>query len=118
MNGPWAGKWVLVTGASAGIGAAFARELAAGGANVVLTARRADRLRCLADELSSLHKVRSEIIAADLSNTAAPDQIFSFTTAKQIQVELLINNAGFGAHGEFAKTEPQRLLDMVQVNCT
>src|SRR5258705_506895 len=117
MGGPWAGKWALVTGASAGIGVALARELAAGGTNLVLTARRKDRLEKLAQELSSAHKIGVEIFAADLAQTDAPQQIFAYTQAKKISVDLLINNAGFGAYGAFATVETQRLLDMVQVNC-
>jgi short-subunit dehydrogenase len=118
MSGPWAGKWALVTGASAGIGVALARELAAGGTNLVLTARRTERLQQLAEELSAIHKIRVEVVPADLAQPEAPQQIFGFTSAKQIEIELLINNAGFGAYGEFAKAEPQRLLEMVQVNCS
>jgi len=117
MGGPWAEKWALVTGASAGIGVALARDLAAGGANLVLTARRKDRLEKLAQELSSAHKIGVEIFAADLAQTDAPQQIFAYTQAKKISVDLLINNAGFGAYGAFATVETQRLLDMVQVNC-
>src|SRR6202047_5580103 len=118
MSGPWAGKWALVTGASAGIGVALARELAVGGANLVLTARRKERLEELAHELSATHKIRAEVFAADLAQQDAPQQIFTFTLAKQIEIELLVNNAGFGAYGEFATSETQRLLDMVQVNCS
>jgi len=117
MGGPWAGKWALVTGASAGIGVALARELAVGGTNLVLTARRKDRLEKLAQELSSEHKIGVEIFAADLAQMDAPQQIFAYTQAKKINVDLLINNAGFGAYGAFATVETQRLLDMVQVNC-
>ncbi len=117
MGGPWAGKWALVTGASAGIGVALVRELAAGGTNLVLTARRKDRLEKLAQELSSAHEIRVEIFAADLAQTDAPQQIFAYTQAKKISIDLLINNAGFGAYGAFATVEMQRLLDMVQVNC-
>ena len=118
MSGPWAGKWALVTGASAGIGVALARELAAGGTNLVLTARRQERLKQLAQELSGAHKVRVEVCAADLAQTEAPQQIFAFTQAKKVDIDLLINNAGFGAYGAFAEVETQRLLDMVQVNCS
>src|ERR1700687_3480152 len=118
MNGPWAGKWSLVTGASAGIGVALARELAAGGANLVLTARRKERLEKLAQELSAAHKIRAEVFAADLAQPDAPQQIFTFTLAKQIEIDLLVNNAGFGGYGEFATADTQRLLDMVQVNCS
>jgi short-subunit dehydrogenase len=114
---PWKGKWALVTGASAGIGVALARELAAGGTNLVLTARRTDRLEKLARELASAHKISAEIIAADLSQPNAPGEILAFTLAKKMEIELLINNAGFGSYGEFANSDTKRLLDMVQVNC-
>ena len=114
----WRGKWALVTGASAGIGKAFAEELAARGANLVLTARRGDRLEELARSLSARNRVQTEIIIADLANPRAPEAIFAFTTQKAIQIDLLINNAGFGVYGEFYMLDSQRLLDMVQVNCT
>ena len=112
----WRGKWALVTGASAGIGMAFARELAAGGANLVLTARRLERLEALAAELTAKHNTRVEVCAADLADPDAPDDIFAFTGSKGVVVDLLVNNAGFGAYGEFPTVELERLLDMVQVN--
>ncbi len=112
----WRGKWALVTGASAGIGWAIAAELAAGGSNLVLTARRRERLEELAAELRSRHKVSVEILAADLARSSAAGEIFSFTQGKGIAVELLVNNAGFGAYGEFAKLDVARQLAMVQVN--
>jgi short-subunit dehydrogenase len=115
--GNWFGKWALITGASAGIGVALAEELASGGTNLVLTARRKDRLDELARRLTAAHKVRSEIFPADLADPTAPEKIFSFTKEKGIEIDLLINNAGFGAYGEFHSVEKQRLLDMVQVNC-
>ena len=113
---PWRGKWALVTGASAGIGSALAEQLAAQGVNLLLTARRADRLARLADDLAARHKVQTEVYAADLTRPQAPGEIFRFTEQKRLPIELLINNAGFGAYGEFRKQEAQRLLDMVQVN--
>jgi short-subunit dehydrogenase len=113
----WKGKWALVTGASAGIGVALARELAAGGTNLVLTARRQDRLEALARELASTHKISAEIFGADLTQSSAPEDIFAFTLAKKIEVDLLINNAGFGSYGEFTNADTKWLLDMVQVNC-
>jgi uncharacterized protein len=118
MKPVWQGKWALVTGASAGIGKALAAELAAGGTNLVLTARRRDRLQELAKQLSSKHKVGTEICEADVAKPSAPEEIFQFTRAKGIAVDLLINNAGFGQYGELSSIEPQRLLDMVQVNCS
>jgi short-subunit dehydrogenase len=118
MTSEWRGKWALVTGASAGIGQALARELAAGGANLILTARRLDRLEQFAAELKSGSGVATEVVAADLAQTGAPEKIFAFTKDRRIAVQLLVNNAGFGQYGEVPQVEPQRLLDMVQVNCS
>jgi len=111
----WQGKWAVITGASSGIGAAFAKELARGGANLVLTARRRDRLEQLARELAAQH-CRVEICRADLASETGPRDIFEFTQSKGIEVELLINNAGFGAFGEFRKSDLARQLEMVRVN--
>jgi uncharacterized protein len=115
---PWAGKWALVTGASAGIGTALAEELARGGTNLILTARRRERLEELAQKLAATHKIQTRIFVADLTKADAPEKIFQFTKEQGIEVELLINNAGFGAYGEFPTVEPSRLTDMVQVNCS
>jgi uncharacterized protein len=114
----WQGKWALITGASAGIGMALARELAAGGTNLVLTARRRDRLAGLAGELSAKHKIRTLVCVADLAHALGPQEIFSFTADKKIAIDLLVNNAGFGAYGEFQKTSIDRLVEMTQVNVT
>lgn len=113
----WQGKWALVTGASAGIGLELASQLAAGGANLVLTARRTDRLTELANELRTKHKIQTEVFSADLAQFHAPDEIFGFTEGKRLPIDVLINNAGFGAYGNFYQVERQRYLDMVQVNC-
>jgi short-subunit dehydrogenase len=113
----WRGKWALITGASAGIGVALANELAAGGTNLLLTARRKDRLEELARTLEQKNKIKTAVFAADLADVNGPEQIYGFTREHNIQVELLINNAGFGAYGELHTVEAKRLLDMVQVNC-
>jgi hypothetical protein len=118
MHNDWHGKWALVTGASAGIGVALATQLAAGGTHLVLTARRRDRLEELSRQLKEAHGIQTEIFVADLSRPDAPEKIHAFTRQKGIAIDLLINNAGFGQYGELAEVEPQRLLDMVQVNCT
>lgn len=114
----WRGKWALVTGASAGIGEAFAKLLAAGGANLVLTARRVDRLEELASKLQSEHQVRVECFPADLEQPDAPSQIFDATVEKGITVDLLINNAGFGVYGEFGEGDLDRELGMIRLNCS
>src|SRR5690349_7463009 len=111
----WSGKCALVTGASAGIGKALAEELAAGGANLVLTARRTDRLQEIAKTLAATHRVRTEIFSADLTQPDAPAKIFDFTRQHAIAIDILVNNAGFGAYGEFPTVELSRLLNMVQV---
>jgi short-subunit dehydrogenase len=118
MTSEWRGKWALVTGASAGIGQALARELATGGTHLVLTARRGERLQELAQKLASAHQIRTEAFVADLAQSEAPEKIFQFTESKRIEIDLLINNAGFGYYSEFTSADKQRLLDMVQVNCT
>ena len=113
----WKGKWALVTGASAGIGKALAEELAKGGTNLLLTARREGRLRSIASELSSKHDIRSEVLVADLAEPSAPHAIFQFAQQKGLVIDLLVNNAGFGQYGELHSTDTDRLLQMVEVNC-
>ena len=117
MNQEWKGKWALVTGGSSGIGVALAKQLAAGGTHLVLTARRRERLEEHARTLQQSHGIRTEVFAADLARPEAPPEIYDFTKQKGIEIDLLINNAGFGQYGELTEVEPQRLLDMVQVNC-
>jgi len=90
----WRGKWALVTGASSGIGWALAEELAAGGTHLVLTARRRQRLAKLRRELSSTHDVEIEVLAADLGEPKAPEEVLAFTKERGITVDLLVNNAG------------------------
>jgi uncharacterized protein len=113
----WRGKWAVVTGASAGIGVALARLLAAGGTNLVLTARRRERLEKLAGELSAAHKIQVEIATADLERTEGPADIYAFTAGKRLEIDLLINNAGFGNYGRFDQSPLDPQLGMVRVNC-
>ncbi len=114
----WQGKWAVVTGASAGIGEAIAVELAEAGVNLVLTARRRERLDLLAERLRSEYSVQAQVIVADLTLPQAPQQIFDATEGAGLQVDVLINNAGFGEYGEFLRSNLEMQLDMVQVNCT
>jgi len=117
LKNAFAGKWALVTGASAGIGEALAIELAAAGANLILTARRADRLETLARRLGSEHGIQTQVIPADLANPSAPQQLFDATEGQGTPVDILINNAGFGYYGEFLTGDPAWQRAMVDVNC-
>ncbi|HKV04878.1 MAG TPA: SDR family oxidoreductase [Candidatus Acidoferrales bacterium] len=114
----WVGQWALVTGASAGIGWALAEQLAAWGAHLVLTSRRTDRLQKLAAELSAKHGIKAEVFGADLIRPETPREIHAFTYRKGIEIELLINNAGFGIFGSNHEIEESRLIEMIQVNCS
>jgi len=111
------GKWALVTGASAGIGVALAEQLAAAGANLVLTARRADRLEALAARLRSEYGVEARTIAADLADPAMPRHLLAATEESGLAIDILVNNAGFGYYGEFTKGDAAWQRQMVDVNC-
>jgi short-subunit dehydrogenase len=91
----YTGKMALITGASSGIGAAFARTLAAQGAHLILVARSQDKLRDLATTLASQHDIRAEVLAVDLSRPAAGQQLFAATQQMGLSIDMLINNAGF-----------------------
>src|SRR5215204_4769426 len=106
----------LVTGASGGIGEELARLLAAGGANLVLVARGADRLTSLAGELSRSYGVQVGVVAQDLSAPDAPDVIVHELAARQLTVDILVNNAGFGVYGFFTTTSAEDEARMIQVN--
>ena len=110
------GRWALVTGASAGIGAALARELAAHGAKLILTARRVERLEALAAELAA-QGTEARIVVADLNDPAAPELIYSATEGAGLTVDILVNNAGLGQFGFFAQNEIDQELSQVRVNC-
>lgn len=118
MIDQYAERWAFITGASSGIGAEFARVLAARGMHLFLTARRRDRLEALASELHTRHGTRCEIATADLTDPAAPQRLVEEAAQRGIAVELLINNAGFGFVGTVEETDIQRMRDIIQVNVT
>ncbi len=109
------GKWAVITGASSGIGAEFARKLAAKKFNLVLIARRENRLLSLSSELKEKFKIDIDIIAGDLTETDTINSIKEKTHNKE--VGLLINNAGFGSTGEFANNDYEKERKMVILNC-
>jgi short-subunit dehydrogenase len=105
----------LITGASAGIGAAIARELGALGHGLVLVARRRDRLLALGEELAERHGVRAEAIGADLSKAASVARLPARIAGLGLDVEILVNNAGFATGGAFHQSDPERELEQVRV---
>lgn len=113
-----AGKTALVTGASAGIGMAFARILARRGFDLVITARRADRLGDLARELESQSGVRMRVLPADLARVDAARQLVDALEQEQIAIDMLINNAGFGIAGRFRDVAWERHSEFIQLMLT
>ncbi len=109
---------VLVTGASSGIGRELARCFAADGSRLVLVARSGGALNALADELRAAPKSQVQVLTADLAEPAAPARIFGHLRTAGVKVDVLVNNAGFGAFGPFAQLPLERQMEMVQVNLT
>ena len=109
---------VLITGASSGIGLELARCFAADGCRLILVARNTAALEALAKELRQAHNIEARVLFADLSRPETPGQIFEELSAQKITVDVLVNNAGFGANGSFAEISLPRQLEMLQVNIT
>jgi uncharacterized protein len=108
-------RHALVTGASAGIGLAFARVLAAQGHHLILTARRRERLEALARELAQRHGVQTHVIVDDLADARAPERLFGAVAERGLKVDVLVNNAGYGVPGRYAGTTWQQQRDFLQV---
>ena len=108
----------LITGASSGIGAAFARKLAGRGRNVCLVARSEDKLIALCNELGRLTSIRAQYLALDLQRPDAAAQLFEETKKRELEIDMLINNAGFGSMGDFARHDLSRELEIIQLNIT
>jgi uncharacterized protein len=109
---------VLVTGASSGIGRELAKAFAADGCRLILLARKRQALQLLADELRQTYKTQSEVLTADLAESSAPSRVFEHLHANGTRVDVLINNAGFGAQGQVVELPLERQLEMIQVNIT
>jgi hypothetical protein len=107
----------VVTGASSGIGAELARRLAVRGHGVTLVARREDRLRELASELERTHRVRAEVVVADVSDREGRETLTSELESRGLTVEVVVNNAGFGSAGKFQELDADRETEMVRLNC-
>jgi hypothetical protein len=108
----------IITGASSGLGVEFAKLFAADERELVLVARRRERLEALARELEATKGIRAHVVAADLASSAGVGSVIDEVNRLGVEVEFLVNNAGFGASGPFAESDLARQLEMVQVNVT
>lgn len=109
---------VLITGASGGIGKALAELFAKDGANLILVARSTDKLEQIKKEFESTYKITVEILGCDLSSPKEAKDLFTKVKEKNMKVDVLVNNAGFGNIGAFAETALQEEFDMIQLNIT
>ena len=110
------GKTALVTGASSGMGADFARQLAAQGCKMILVARRAEKLQALRIELFERHSVEAVTVAMDLSEADAPRKLYDQLKAQGLAVDVLINNAGYAQYGEFVRVDWERCRAMLELD--
>jgi short-subunit dehydrogenase len=106
----------LITGASSGIGEVFARQLAARGHNLLLVARSEDKLITLCNELGRSKNTHAQCVAMDISQPQAPARLFAEAKRRGLVIDFLINNAGFGSMGDFAKLDLERELGMIDLN--
>ena len=108
----------LITGASGGIGYELAKLFAQNGNDLVLVARNADKLKEIAEHLQLKYKIVVHIVPMNLSNADTPNELFHYLERNNIQIDFLVNNAGFATHGKFSEIELQEQLDLVQLNIT
>jgi uncharacterized protein len=111
-----ADETALITGASSGIGLELARLFAANGSDLVLVARSGEKLQSLAEELMQTHQVAVKVLAMDLARPEAPQQIFDLLREQGHRVDVLVNNAGFGARGKLVEIGLEKQLEMVRLN--
>lgn len=109
--------YTLITGASSGIGEEFARQFAARGHDLVLVARSRDRLEALASRLRAQHAVAVTVVPLDLAQPGAAAQLHRTTVELGIEIDTLVNNAGFATHGDVADADAERLAAQIQLNC-
>lgn len=107
----------LITGASSGIGEEFARQFAARGHDLVLVARSLDRLEDLARELRTMHSIQVSVVPLDLAEPGAATTLRETTERLGVEIDTLVNNAGFAAHGDVVDADPDRLAAQIQLNC-
>jgi short-subunit dehydrogenase len=112
------GRRALVTGASSGLGREFALQLAQAGSNLVLVARRRDRLERLAGEIRERHDVQVDVVDADLTHEQARERLHADLDVAGKDVDVLVNNAGFGIYGPFHETPWERLASMIELDVT
>jgi hypothetical protein len=114
----FAGKWALITGASSGLGLEFADLLAAQKVNLVLAARRRESMDKLASELHRKYGVEVLVEAIDLASPGAADRLKSSLDARAVTIDVLLNNAGYGLHGDLLEMPIERTANMIQLNIT
>lgn len=112
----WQGKRALITGASSGIGRAFAHELASKGMNLILVARSERKLADLAEQLKRRHGIDAAVLIADLSQAESPQAVYEACRERNLAVDMLINNAGFATHGSFEQIDAARQQEEVNLN--
>jgi uncharacterized protein len=115
-QGDLQGKWALVTGASSGLGVDFAKNLAGRGSNLILVARREERLRAVQQEIAERYGVHVDVLPMDLEPPEAPQRLYDELKAGGRAVDVLINNAGFGLYGDFVETPWERERAMLELD--